>query len=155
MCVLLCQSTAIYRWLAPEAAVGQLAQTLSNGVNLEADLVDSLLADVGLVPPDHGEAPFYDAAAALIRKHLDALADGMRSPLAYSMQQYPGPGIESVLLTGCGAAIPGAGTHLAKRLEVNVRTVGPADVVPCPPSLGAKASDPGLVVAVGLAQFSE
>jgi len=156
MLILLYEGTVIYKWVMAEASVGQLAAALGEGLHVEADAVDYLLAEVGLAPRDGeawADAAALDAVAVLIRKHLDVLADAMQAPLTYSTQLYCGTSLDQVVLVGQGATVPGAGDYLQSRLGVGVRTVAPSDVVVCPETIGPRAADPAMIAALGLSQF--
>jgi Tfp pilus assembly PilM family ATPase len=153
--ILMQQGTVIYRWMMPDAAIQPLAQLLTDSLSLEEEMAGWLVAEVGLVPPDSAEAALYSCVEALIKGRLDAMAHGMRSPLAYAAQLYPGSTLSRLLLVGPGAGIPGAAAYLQQVLGAGVRSVTPADVVPCSPTLGQRARDPALTAAVGLAQFPE
>jgi Tfp pilus assembly PilM family ATPase len=150
------QDAVIYKWTMAQAGLRHLAKAIGDGLGLDPAEADCLLADVGLAAPAGEDPMAYEAGAAVLRKHFDAAAGGMESPLAYAIQQYPEAVVETLLVTGPGAAIPGLDAFLKNRLSVpKVQRVAPADVVACPDPLGGKAQDPSLVVAVGLAQFAE
>jgi Tfp pilus assembly PilM family ATPase len=149
--ILMYRQTVVYRWMMPEAAMLHLSKALSDHGGLDDEQIGYLLTDVGLTPSDAVDKSLCDLVGALIRKHLDALVPAMGSPLAYAVQLYPEASIGQMLLTGFGARLPGAAEYLHKSLGFPVRVTAPADIVRCPPSLGAKAVDPGLVVATGLA----
>ena len=159
--VLLYRGTIVYRAMIPEAAVGRLAQALSERLHLEADVASGLLFDVGMsiLPPVNHRGPNTatapdDAVSAFLGQHFDKVAAAMRPPFAYCCRQYGGEAAEDLLVTGHGAAVHGAGESLQARLGVSVRTIAPRDVAQCPPTLGAKADDPSLVVPIGLAQYA-
>ncbi|MCX5683829.1 MAG: pilus assembly protein PilM [Planctomycetota bacterium] len=155
MLLLLYQGAVIYKRTVTDQSLQQLAKGLMQGLDLEEDSMLYLLAEVGLTP----QSPEYAAQAETIRplvtKYLDSVAASLQSPFAYATSQYAGTAMESLLLVGQGAAIPGVSEHLQPRLGVSVRVVRPADMVQCPASLGGKAQDPSLAVAIGLARFSD
>jgi Tfp pilus assembly PilM family ATPase len=155
MLLLLYQGTVIYKRTVTDQSLRQLVKGLMQGLELEEDSVLYLLADVGLAPQTSDYAAQAETIRPLVTKYLDSIAASLQSPFAYATSQYAGTALDSLLLVGQGAAIPGASEHLQPRLSVNVRVVRPTDVVQCPPSLGGKAQDPSLAVAIGLAWFSD
>jgi Tfp pilus assembly PilM family ATPase len=153
--VLLYQGVVIYRWSMAEAAVCRLTKTLAAGLKLDENMVSPLLTDVGLAPQSCFDAAVCDVLGTSIRKHLDAAAESMQSPILYAAQQFPGASVARLLVTGHGAAIPGAADHLRLRMATEVKTVVPADLVEPSAHLAEKSRDPSLVGVVGLAEFEE
>jgi Tfp pilus assembly PilM family ATPase len=62
--------------------------------------------------------------------------------------------VDTVVLTGRGAAVPGIAERLSAALGVPARVVAPADIAACDPGADA-CRDPGVTTAVGLAQHEE
>ena len=153
--LLVYQGTVIYKRTMTEQPLCQLAEALMRGLDLEEDSVVYLLTEVGLAPQTQDLAGQAETIRPLVTKHLDSVAASLQSPFAYATSQYAGTTLDTLLVTGHGAAIPGAAEHLRSRLGVTVRVVRPADVTQCPASLGGKAQDPSLVVPIGLAWFSD
>ena len=79
----------------------------------------------------------------------------MRLSFSYATRQYRDAALERLIIVGGGAAIPGVREYIASVLEVDVRTVAPADVVDCPAAILEKCGDPALTASLGLAQFAE
>lgn len=153
--LLLCHGTVIYKRTMTEQRLCELAKALAQGLDLEEDSVVYLLAEVGLAPQTQDLAGQAETIRPLVTKYLDSVAASLQSPFAYATSQYAGTMLETLLVTGHGAAIPGVAEHLQTRLGLTVRVVRPADVVQCPPTVGGKAQDPSLVVPIGLARFSD
>jgi Tfp pilus assembly PilM family ATPase len=168
--VLLYRGTVIYRWSMSEASVRNLVRTMAAGLSIDESVAAPLLMEVGLAPQESRNAAVGDAVAVSIRKHLDAVAESIGSPILYAGQQYPAASVDSILMVGSGAAIPGAADYLQTRVAGSVKAIGPADLVACAAPLagptsvsetgaaaraGGKAHDPSLVSAIGLARFEE
>ena len=149
------RGVVIYRWMAVTAGLRQLSAALAASLQLDPDQVDCLLSDVGLAPAPGDGSSGYEVAATAMRRHFDAAAAAMESPLSYATQQYPEAAVDTILLAGPGAAVPGIDEFFKARLGAAVRRVAPADVVACPAPLGGKERDPSLAVAVGMAQARE
>jgi len=169
--ILLYKGTVIYRWSMGEAAVSHLSKAMAVGLGVDETMVEPLMmaagssdvvahgpapsAAVGACAAADVDAPLREAEAGFIRKHADSIAESIASPLLYAGQQYPGSSVDSLLVVGPGAAIPGVVQHLASHVTCSVKAVAPADLVGCPGPLAEKSRDPSLVSAVGLAEFGE
>ena len=154
MLLLVFEGTVFYQRTMSEGAVRQLVQAITEGLALDEEAALLLLAEVGLAPRGPEHASHAEAISPMISKYLDVMAHSLQSPLAYAAAQYPGSSVSGLLLVGHGAGIPGVADVLQQRLGMSVRAVAPADVVQGQPSLGAKAQDPSLVAAIGLARFT-
>jgi type IV pilus assembly protein PilM len=154
MLLLVFEGTVFYKRTMSEGAVRQLVQAITEGLALDEEAALLLLAEVGLAPRGPEHASHAEAISPMISKYLDIMAHSLQSPLAYATAQYPGSSVAGLLLVGHGAGIPGVAEGLQQRLGMGVRAVTPADVVQGQPSLGAKAQDPSLVAAIGLARFA-
>ncbi len=74
-------------------------------------------------------------------------------PLSYAKHQFPGDGVKRMLLIGSGATVPDLASYFEPHLGFEVKRADPASLIDSPPGLLAKASNPALTVAVGLAKF--
>jgi type IV pilus assembly protein PilM len=148
------QGVVVYRRAMAEQAMRHLAKSLMQGLDVEEDSVSYLLTEVGLTPQSQEYAGQAEAIRPLLTKYLDSTVASLQSPFAYATSQYTGTTLDSLLLVGQGAAIPGVAEHLQQRLGVNVRVVRPAEMMQCAPSLGGKAQDPSLAAAIGFAWFN-
>lgn len=150
--------TVIYRRLMPENSLGCLTEAVARNLDLPADAVDCVLEEVGLAdhPPTDDDTPIpLDALRTIIRKPINASAEAVRAAFAYAAQMYARSRPASVLVTGQAAAIPGATAHLASRLDADVRTVAPRDLVEAAPAVVQEAGHSALTPAVGLAMYPE
>jgi type IV pilus assembly protein PilM len=123
--------------IAPEAA-----QQVANTVGVTADR-----------PVEGIDRETLDAVSKHLRTHVDKLLDELRAPFSYVNHQFPGEGVKRLLLIGGGAAIPQLSSFMAGRLGIDVRTAAPSDLVTSPAELLAKAGNPAMTTAVGLARF--
>jgi len=155
MLLLLNQGKVVYKRTTAEHALQHLGKTLMQSLTIEEDSMFYLLAEVGLAPQTEEYAAQAQAIRPLIAKHLDSVVASLQSPFAYATSQYSGATLDTLLLVGHGAAIPGVAEHLQPRLGVNVQVVRPTTIAKCPPALGGKAQDPSLTAAIGLAWFSD
>jgi type IV pilus assembly protein PilM len=149
------QDSVIYRWTMAQAGLRHLASSLATALGLDEPQIDCLLTDIGLTGPAGGDRAPYEEAGLVIRKHLDAAVAAMKSPLSYAGQQYPEATVGGLWLTGPGASIPGVADYMKLRLEMQAQVATPAQVLTCTEAMSAKAQDPSLLTAIGLAQASE
>jgi type IV pilus assembly protein PilM len=94
----------------------------------------------------------------IIRKklsnHFDIILDELKAPFEYVSHQYRSEGVKRLLLIGGGAKISGLAKHFEAALGIEVMSVAPSDVVESSPQIMSKASNPAMMIAVGLAQFA-
>ncbi len=150
--------TVIYRRLMPENSLRCLSEAVARNLDLPAEAVDCVLQEVGLADrsPGDDDTPLpLDSLRTIVRKPINAVAEAVRAAFAYAAQMYAGIRIAGVFVTGQAAAVPGATGHLASRLDVEVRTVVPAEVVETAPAAVQEAKHPALTPAVGLAMYPE
>ncbi|MGE5295336.1 MAG: hypothetical protein ACM3VT_10960, partial [Solirubrobacterales bacterium] len=104
-------------------------------------------------PTEQFDRETLEAITKHLRTHFDKLADGLKVPLSYAKHQFPGDGVKRMLLIGDGAAVPDLASYFESRLGFEVRRADPAGLADSPPQLLAKASNPAMTVAFGLAKF--
>jgi type IV pilus assembly protein PilM len=158
----------VYVRALPESGTGGLCQALAARLKLEPEMIDYLLAEVGLrdaQPPDPGEGSaavddadrlaLPDEARGAMSHYADALVRDLLVSFSYVARQYTDATVARLLLVGPGASVPGLGQYLAKELGLETRVVSPKDLTECPPALLDVCSSPELTPAAGMAQFPE
>ena len=157
----------VYVRALPESGTGALCQALATRLKLEPEMIDYLLAEVGLreaQPSDGGgsaapggadELALPDEARGAVSHYAEALVRDLLVSFSYVARQYTDASVARLLLVGPGASIPGLGQYLAKELGLETRVVAPKDLTECPPALLDVCSSPELTPAAGLAQFPE
>jgi len=151
-----CGRSLIYERSVQGAPVGDLTTKLTEVFAMEPAAAYQILGTIG--PGDDQPAGQYDPESLeVIRKHVrahfDKLLEELRVPLSYANHQFPGEGVQRLLLLGGGAGVPGLAAYFTARLGLDVRRAAPSDVVESPLELLAKAGNPAQTCAVGLAQF--
>lgn len=155
--VMLFGGVIVYERNITETGMASLFRTIERKFPLDGEKTERLLAETGLVPgPEDSQArdPLYEPLRGTVAKHFDMLAEELRAPFSYMLQEYSPEGAERLLLVGGGASVPGVAEYFASVLELDTRTVAPVDLVECPPSLSGKCADPALTTALGLARFT-
>jgi len=151
-----CGPSLIYERSVPGAPVGDLTAKFTEVFAIEPASAYQIIGTIG--PGDDQPAGPYDPESLdVIRKHVrahfDKLLEELRVPLSYANHQFPGEGVQRLLLIGGGAGVPGLAAYFAAGLGLEVKRAAPSDLVASPPELLAKAGNPAQTCAVGLAQF--
>jgi Tfp pilus assembly PilM family ATPase len=132
--------------------IGKLAEIF--GVTLEA--AQQVANTVGLTadqPAGGIDGETLDAVRKHLRNHVDKLLEELRAPFSYVNHQFPGEGVKRLLLIGGGAAVPQLPSYMRDQLGIDIRVAAPSDLVISPVELLAKAGNPTMTVAIGLAKF--
>jgi len=151
-----CGRSLVYERSVQGAPVGELTAKFTEVFALRPESAYQVISTIG--PGTEEPAGEYDRESLdVIRKHMrdhfDKLLDELRVPLSYANHQFPGEGVQRLLLIGGGAGVPQLAPYFEARLGLEVKRAAPCDLVDCPPELAAKAGNPALTAAVGLAQF--
>jgi len=153
-----CGPSLIYERPLDGVFLAELADRLSEAFGIPLEAACQIINTVGLTA-ETGAGQMDRESLEAIRKHLnshfDRLLEELKVPLSYVNHHFSGEGVKRLLLLGGSAAVPQLAAHCQDRLGLEVRTAGPSDLVESPPELLAKATNPALTVAVGLAQFRE
>lgn len=156
--VLLYRDAVVYERTLGETGIRPLFEAMSKKLALSAETIDSILGEVGIQSDADGEKTGWEsfrAVRGMISAHLASMLEEVRLSFSYATGQYRDAALERLILVGGGAAIPGVREYISSALEMDVRTVAPADVADCPEALREQCSDPALTASVGLAQFAE
>ncbi len=159
--ILLHCGAVIYGRSLSDGGLGTLHATLTRRLNLEPDVTEYLLTEVGLsaaVPDEASEGGAMglpDDARGLLAAHIEAIVRELLTSFSYAARQYPEAAIARLLLVGGGAAIPELGGHISAVLGVEAQPVLPTDVASYDASLIGLCGSPVMIAATGLAQLSE
>jgi type IV pilus assembly protein PilM len=151
-----CGPALVYERSVPGAPLGELTTKLTELFSLAPGAAYQIIGTVG--PGAEEPTGQYDAESLeVIRKHMqthfDKVLDELRVPLSYANHQFPGEGVKRLLLIGGGAGVPGLASYFEARLGLEVKRAAPSDLMDTPRELLAKAGNPALTCAVGLALF--
>jgi Tfp pilus assembly PilM family ATPase len=151
-----CGRTLIYERSLEGASIAELTDRLTEAFGIP---LESACGIIGTVGPATGEPKAdldrgtLEAILKHLRSHFDKLLDELKVPLSYANRHFPGEGVKRLLLIGGGAGVPQLAPYFGERLAVEVNVAEPSSMVTSPPELLAKASNPAMMTAVGLAQF--
>ena len=151
-----CGESLIYERSLDAAPIADMVAKLAEVFNISQESASQILGTIGPTagePAGQLDRASLDAVRKHVRAHFDKLLDGLKVPLSYAKHQFPGDGVKRMLLAGGGAVVPDLAPHFEARLGFEVRRADPAGLIDSPPQLLAKASNPAMVVAVGLAKF--
>ena len=147
-----------YERTLAEGGLGPIHRDLTAQLNDDSEVAEHVLHKVGLTAPQQ-DAEQAAASHASVRRvmaeHFEAMLNELLTSLSYMSQQYSQTELDSVLLVGAGASVPGLAEYLETMLGAKVRSVSPADLVDCPPSLLETCRNPAMTLAMGLALFSD
>ena len=107
------------------------------------------------VSEDKARSDLLRAVHRFIGGYIKKMVSELRLSLTYATQEFADGSVDQLLVHGEGAAMPRLAAHLSSELAVKARTLAPADVAQCPPSLSATCSLPVLSTALGLAQHPD
>lgn len=151
-----CGRSLLYERLLEGISIAELAGKLAETFGITLEAAQQVAATVGLTGDQTVggiDAETLDAVRRHLRSHFDRLLDELRAPFSYVNHQFPGEGVKRLLLIGGGAAVPQLPGYMQDRLGIDIRAVAPSDLVTSPVELLAKAGNPAMTLAVGLARF--
>lgn len=151
-----CGRSLVYERSVPGSPVGDLTAKFTEAFSIGAGAAYQIIGAIGPgteEPAGQYDAETIDVIRKLMRAHFDRLVEELRVPLAYANHQFPGEGVKRLLLIGGGAGVPGLAGYFEAKLGLEVKRAAPSDLVDSPPEMAARAGNPALTCAVGLAQF--
>ena len=141
-----------------EGGLGRMHRALTAQLGDDSEVAEHVLHNIGLMAPQQDTAQAEASHAGVRRtidRHFEAMLKELLTSLSYMSRQYSKAELDSVLLVGAGASIPGLAEYLETMLGVKVRPISPADLAECPPSLLQTCRDPEMTMAMGLALFAD
>jgi len=150
-----CGRSLMYERRVAGASIGELTARLAEVFGITLEAAQQIVNTVGLSVEDPAgiDHQTLDVIRKHVRNHFDKMLEEWKAPFSYVNHQYPAEGLKQLLLIGGGAAVPQIAPYVQERLGLSVRTVAAGDLIESPAELLAKAQNPALTVAVGLAQF--
>ena len=155
---ILYQDAIAYQRSLGEAGLQPLFEAVGQTFQLADEAVEHLLATVGLdqkARACEGEGGSLKELSKTIARHFDRLIQELRKSVSYFTGRNGSVELSRLLLAGGGAGIPELAEYFASETELQVQTFTPADIAQCSPSILAKAGNPALGTATGLALFGE
>ncbi|NLH42387.1 MAG: pilus assembly protein PilM [Planctomycetes bacterium] len=134
----------------------ELTAKLADVFGITQEAATQILGTVGpsaKEPTGQFDRETLAAVGGHLRTHFEKTLEGLKVPLSYAKHQFPGDGVKRMLLIGSGATVPDLASYFEPHLGFEVKRADPASLIDSPPGLLAKASNPALTVAVGLAKF--
>lgn len=151
-----CGRSLLYERVLEGISMAELTGKLTEVFGITLEAAQQVANSVGLTtdqPTGGIDRETLDAVGKHLRSHFDKLLDELKAPFSYVNHQFPGEGVKRLLLIGGGAAVPQLSSYMQGRLKIDVRTAGPSDLASSPVGLLAKAGNPAMTIAVGLARF--
>ena len=150
------QGVVVYERPLPDFSLAALFKAIDAQVDFDGELIEHLVIGVGLectATEDPSAVADLSDIQSVITGHLEKLIEELRVSISYSTHRYPDAVLNSVVLVGGGAAIPGLAGKIGDAIGVDVRAVSPADLVACDESVRRSCTTPALTTALGLAQY--
>jgi type IV pilus assembly protein PilM len=152
-----CGEVIVYERSIMDKGLSKLMESLAGEFNISDTAVWDICRMIGLGENETLEE--FDAEAThaireIIASHVDSLLKELEVPFNYVNHQYPGDGVERLLLTGGGAEITHLEQYCRDRLDVETRVVTPNELIAGASRVLPSALTPTVTVAVGLAKFS-
>jgi Tfp pilus assembly PilM family ATPase len=138
--------------------MNRLHSRLTAKLNLESDVTDHLLHEIGLradVSEQEAGSDLLRSVRNYVRDHLSRLTSEIAASLSYSVQEYPEPELGRLLVHGEGALMAGLDEHLSSRFGQETMIVTPRELASSGPLSSAHMGSPLLLTALGLAQHRE
>lgn len=129
--VLVRDEIVVYERRIPEAAIARLTTTLEERLGAGRQAAEYFIEQVGLAASAAGNEDRFAEARGLIARHIDAAMAEVRRTLAYASHQYSDAAVETLLLCGGGACIPGIREYVAARVEIEVRLAEFTEAIKC------------------------
>ncbi len=151
-----CGRSLLYERLLERTSMAELTGKLAEVFGITVEAAQQVVGTVGLTadqPIDGVDRETQDAVSKHLRSHFERLLDELRAPFSYVNRQFPGEGVKRLLLIGGSAAVPQLASYVAGQLKLDVRVAAPSDLVSSPVELLAKAGNPAMTIAIGLARF--
>jgi Tfp pilus assembly PilM family ATPase len=146
----------LYERLVESASIAELTGKLAETFHITLEAAQQVVNTVGLTadePIGGIDRETLDAIRKYLQSHFDRFLEELKAPFSYVNHQFPGEGVKRLLLIGGGAAVPQLGPYMQGRLAIDIQAAAPSDLVASPVELLAKAGNPAMTVAVGLARF--
>lgn len=157
--VVLRGGTIVYERLLAEGGTQNTVALLVRKLAVDEQTAEFLLGRVGVDGSDvelADEAELVAEARAVIAESADQLASEVHASAAYAGRRYA-EDMQRLLLIGTGAAVPGLGDRIARRLEVPASLATLGDLYPTRENARTSAlwSSPAAILAAGLAMHEE
>jgi type IV pilus assembly protein PilM len=151
-----CGRSLLYERLLESIPMAELIGKLAEAFGITPEAAQEVACTVGLTadqPIDGTDRETLDAVRKHLRSHFDKLLDELKAPFSYVNHQFPGEGVKRLLLIGGGTAVPQLPSYVQGRLNIDVQAAAPSALVTSPVELLAKAGNPAVTTAIGLARF--
>lgn len=151
--VVRCGDAIVYERSLHDSGLRPLRDRIAIDLDLEADVAEHLIFELGLSlarPEEEHGGEVAAAARQAIVEHFDALAAEVRASVTYLNREFSKWPVARAAVMGGGAMLPNVTQHLAKILDLQVSEAPSAEDVQCPAALRPNCTA-ALAGAIGLA----
>jgi len=154
--VVILDEIVVYERVLADTGLSRLHGTLVDELDLDADVTDYVLHEVGLqrdFDADEIPAELARAARECVLAYIGALAPEVRVSLGYAAQEYGKGSVDRLVIVGEGASVPGLADQLSGEFGVRARVIAPTQLADCPERLRPTCDAPELTAAFGLSLY--
>jgi Tfp pilus assembly PilM family ATPase len=154
--IVILDEIVVYERALADTGLSRLHGALVNDLDLDADVADYVLREIGLrADLEDQDIPTELARAAResVLGYVSLLAPEVRVSLGYAAQEYGKSGVDRLVMVGEGASVPGLADQLSNEFSLTARVVAPTQLADCPERLRATCSAPALTAAFGLSLY--
>ena len=153
--VLVFEGVVAYERRIAEAGISKLLVALSSTLGTSSETAEHVLHQIGLsaISAESKEGDRSSEARVLIVRHFDSAIAEVRKTLSYAAHQYADLKIETMILCGGGARIPGVREHIAGSVSSEIRLADVGQTLACADELRDRVG-PQFACAMGLARFA-
>lgn len=155
--LLVCGRTVIYERHFRNKCLSKLRGKLRETFGITEEAADQVISAIGFETNSEAgdlDPETIDVIRRMLRKHFEMMLEELEASFDYANYQYPGEGAKRLLLIGGGAKISGLSHYFHNILGVEVRAVGPCDILENSSQNVTKVGHPAMTTAVGLAMFT-
>ena len=151
---LVCDGVLVFERTLVDSSLNLLHTSLRNTYDIDPEVTDGLIAEVGCgatSPGGNERTDFANAVYVQIVEFANRLLVELTASISFATQEYTKSQVDRLFVTGEGAALPGLVQRVSTELQVEGRSVAPADIAPLAPGMKSRGRSTLLTAAVGLA----
>lgn len=150
-----CGNTIVYERSIVDRGVAKLIEAIAGRFGISEASSWNMCRAIGLegCAVSEFDPEAIGAVRRIIANHIDGLLEELAIPFNFVNHQYPGDGVERILLIGGGAEVSQLEQYCVDRLDIEVKVVTPQELIAGTEDVLPNASTPAVTAAIGLAKF--
>ena len=141
-----------------DSSLSQLHASLQTTYDIDAQITDRLIAEVGCETVGANGDARSDLASAVhnqIVRYVDRLVTELKASITFATKEYAQGRVERIFVTGEGAGLAGLVPRISAELSIEARSVAPTDIADVTAAISRHGASPLLTAAVGLASHPD